>query len=506
MVTLIVEDTGIGISDSFLAGNVFVPFKQEDPYTPGIGLGLSIVKQICDDMGAKLTLSSKAGRGTKVSIQVPITFLTDTEITAKQSQSILDEGVSPNDGAPALKVDHFHVYSSAAMAHMTDIDYRESPAELEIVRSVMDIAEEWLKCTAVRQVSLDEATEATSDTTIICAVTEHLLEAWKIEHPTETSLLLEKLGRRYANVLVLAESVQSMSPDPAYVNTTPWNQVFVHQPVGPAKLLRAIASDKDSTAFAQLFSLSSPTTGQRGTAASTQLRLDPPIRPRQSFPFAPETSTRSAWRPPTLERSTDQCHISQSSRSSSSSYQPQSTQDSTTPPGTTPTPSSTVPSVESRSLLQAQRLLRSVSGPQRVLLVEDNDINMKLLTALVSKLKMPYERATNGREAVHAFRASPPHTFLLVLMDINMPVMDGFEATMKIRDHEQKRNLKNPSGGAEASYIVALTGNTDHAARTKAFNCGVDKFYSKPVRMRELKTILEQLRRRDGDSADASDG
>jgi CheY-like chemotaxis protein len=104
----------------------------------------------------------------------------------------------------------------------------------------------------------------------------------------------------------------------------------------------------------------------------------------------------------------------------------------------------------------------------------------------MKKLKTPFHAAVNGREAVDIYRRSARSIFL-VLMDMNMPVMDGFTATTKIREAEEKAGLPR-------TYITAVTGGTDDASKTRAFACGVNDFYSKPVRMLELKQVLEKVR------------
>jgi CheY-like chemotaxis protein len=77
-------------------------------------------------------------------------------------------------------------------------------------------------------------------------------------------------------------------------------------------------------------------------------------------------------------------------------------------------------------------------------------VNLRLLMALMRKLKYKYQCASNGREAVDLYRANH-QSILLVLMDMQMPVMTGFEATAKIRETERRRRLFH-------CHIVALTG------------------------------------------------
>ncbi|THW34531.1 hypothetical protein D6D22_08578 [Aureobasidium pullulans] len=124
--------------------------------------------------------------------------------------------------------------------------------------------------------------------------------------------------------------------------------------------------------------------------------------------------------------------------------------------------------------------------PKQLLLVEDNEINMRLLVALVKKLKLSYQCAENGLVAVEKYTADPS-SFHLILMDMSMPVMDGFRATEFIRQHETKNsNLKHCT-------IAAITGVTSEQARKDAFSSGVDKFMAKPISMKQIRALIEDI-------------
>lgn len=111
--------------------------------------------------------------------------------------------------------------------------------------------------------------------------------------------------------------------------------------------------------------------------------------------------------------------------------------------------------------------------------------NIQLLIALMNKLRMPYHTALNGQEAVQLYKRNGKR-YCLVLMDMSMPVMDGFTATAEIRKLESKREMPRTN-------ITALTGVTSQDSKVRAFSCGVDGFYSKPVKMKEIQTLLEQI-------------
>jgi CheY-like chemotaxis protein len=149
-------------------------------------------------------------------------------------------------------------------------------------------------------------------------------------------------------------------------------------------------------------------------------------------------------------------------------------------------------------------------------------INLKLLTMVADRNHFPRLLATNGKEAVEVYKShsqppsstnndsssslsstSTPATASsstqqqqqpqpqqacpdVVLLDLNMPVMDGFEAARHIRQFEKQTN-------APRAVIVAITGLGDDIARAKAYQHGFDYFMSKPVRPQRLTNMLESI-------------
>ncbi|RFU75524.1 hypothetical protein TARUN_6732, partial [Trichoderma arundinaceum] len=116
------------------------------------------------------------------------------------------------------------------------------------------------------------------------------------------------------------------------------------------------------------------------------------------------------------------------------------------------------------------------------LLVEDNSINLDILSIYMKKLGRPYHTATNGAEAFSAYKTNPNHC-KYIFMDVSMPIMDGFEATRRIRAYERENQIK-------PAIIFALTGLASESAQQEAFGSGVDLFLTKPVKLKELGMIL----------------
>ncbi|QGI78823.1 unnamed protein product [Fusarium fujikuroi] len=120
---------------------------------------------------------------------------------------------------------------------------------------------------------------------------------------------------------------------------------------------------------------------------------------------------------------------------------------------------------------------------QRFLLVEDNAINMRILQTYMKKLGVAYDSASDGLRALECYKAQEG-CYKCILMDISMPVMDGFEATRQIRGFEKASDLPR-------RHIVAISGLASKDAQEDAFANGLDLFLSKPVQLKELSRILK---------------
>ena len=119
---------------------------------------------------------------------------------------------------------------------------------------------------------------------------------------------------------------------------------------------------------------------------------------------------------------------------------------------------------------------------KRLLLAEDNELNREIACMLLSKYGFVIDTAENGQEAVDLVAASAPGYYDLVLMDIQMPVMDGHEATRRIRNLKDKELAKVP--------VVAMTANAFDEDRKAAKECGMNGFISKPINMQEVVQAL----------------
>lgn len=117
-----------------------------------------------------------------------------------------------------------------------------------------------------------------------------------------------------------------------------------------------------------------------------------------------------------------------------------------------------------------------------ILVAEDNLINQKVAMMNLKQLGHNVEIAINGRMAVDMFKSG---NYDLILMDLQMPVLDGISATIEIREIEKQNKVANPI------KIIAITANALSEDRNKCFEAGMDYFMTKPFRSEELINALK---------------
>lgn len=119
----------------------------------------------------------------------------------------------------------------------------------------------------------------------------------------------------------------------------------------------------------------------------------------------------------------------------------------------------------------------------KILLCEDNEVNLKVVSTILKRIGIYPDIAENGQEAVNKFL----HVrYDVVLMDCMMPIMDGFQATLKIREIEKEKNVTKPA------LIFALTANVGEDDKKKCLTSGMNDFIAKPVKREVLEEILKK--------------
>lgn len=333
---------------------------------------------------------------------------------------------------------HFHLFTLDDDDEVDDSDVQHLSAST-VCTSVRNMVAQWVQCETSSGPRIPAGSEP-----IVCAMAESDLLWLADERPDDLTSLFRDLSLRHAIPLILADSVASVSTDLS-LNDFPVQPIFLHQAIGPRKLMRSIVEANDINAY--VGSISSPASATPRVLRDYNSGSNGTQGEGAHFPW----HGRAA--------------ISVQGKAASESTEDQA-----------PAGSPALPEKDEAS-----------SERSTVLLVEDNEINMKLLVALMNKSNLDYECAGDGLQALNLYTATPSK-FGLILMDITMPVMDGFTSAARIRDLERKKRLPR-------CKIVALTGVTSTESRESATRVGIDHYFTKPIRMKDVSALVADLRR-----------
>jgi signal transduction histidine kinase/CheY-like chemotaxis protein len=157
--------------------------------------------------------------------------------------------------------------------------------------------------------------------------------------------------------------------------------------------------------------------------------------------------------------------------------------------GTETRPAQEAPIVTTHSVERARAHARELRRRAPVLVAEDNQINQKVAVRMLASLGYRADVAANGVEALEALSR---RRYAAVLMDVQMPEMDGYEATTEIRRREEGSERHTP--------VIAMTANAMQVDREEALEAGMDDYLPKPVKAEELEAVLDRWMIRSGEA------
>ena len=463
---LVVSDTGIGMSPEFLQQRLFKSFAQEDTFAMGTGLGMSLVAELIKEFGGEIEVTSKKGAGTTMTVTIPLDTPQEDATKAVSFQSDLS-GV--------------HVAYVERTGIEDDVSRVRRPLTDAVKRTLCNIG----------------AAVGSSDDASVIAILEEHFEQPPDEMQTNKHRWLV-LCDSFASATRLRERYQGA------------NVEFVSQPYGPVRLSSALQTlrkslsedTKPSTVPTSL----SPVANDSDSSSSFKYRRN---RSMSALPAALDVSLEH------LTLSSPKANTAKAATQDRSS----GVNDQFAPHTTDSSGENAVAGGQDVSMALPHKESSPSLDPLLLLLVDDNvstlildsstaltslqPINLKLLSMVADRNNYPWLLATNGQEAVDAY-ISPQETSKstkqehktrahipdrrpdVVLLDLNMPVMNGFEAARQIRQFEKQT-------GATPAVIIAITGLGDDIARAKAYQHGFDFFMSKPVRPKDVTDMLESI-------------
>jgi hypothetical protein len=342
-VTLTVKDTGQGIDKQYLQSNVFKPFSQEDPLSPGSGLGLSIVHQTVVSLGGKVDITSTKGMGTEVTVTMDLPRTPqaevadnerDTSIIRKAKDRVRGKAIGLiGFGPSSQQEDEALIILRSSLLRM----YKEHfGMEVGIVSSNVSDQQVY-DLYLVRQANLDEVDQICRQVTMA----ESDARSPPMIVICSTPQMVQKLS-----------TTASQRPSPSIYE-------FISQPCGPSKMANSLLACLKR----QRERPSCMTAGGIDTAFLTAAQASKPRRhsenvSRVGFSLTPEKAIVSV------------------------------------------TTTNVDDSAMEVSTIQATKRVPSV------LLVDDNDVNLKLLVAFMKKAKFPYHTASNGLEALEVYKTN----------------------------------------------------------------------------------------------------
>ncbi|OWP04294.1 hypothetical protein B2J93_9362 [Marssonina coronariae] len=426
-VTLQIEDSGKGISEEYIKYHLFTPFVQENHMSAGTGLGLSIVHQLVENLDGQIHVQSELKHGTKMEVTVPLD--SPSELPSSEPVDLINDVRARCKGLKLCLVgfDYYPDLGETPTGMLTP----RARSMLALKRSLTNMASDWFGM------------------------------------EVSTSSILVSPGRGFSLVLR-----SKLDPQYAHVDDNP---LIVFEDVSESRLrasegIHSMSMPVGPHKFARILRLC------LNTPAATKSTLKPPVPGQSSHVILPQIYQQIEHQNES-DGTTDEAemvHIPAREVGKVSLPLPPSPSDTKrdvkTPPVTDSPSSNVLPPPAN-------------STRKKVLIVEDNIVNLKVLSQYMKGAKQEFVTATNGLEALEKFQADSA-AFKLIFMDLSMPVMDGLTSTRHIRAFESQHALQR-------TRIIALTCFSSDQYQREAAESGVDMYIVKPVPMKSLKPILE---------------
>ncbi|EXJ67451.1 uncharacterized protein A1O5_09464 [Cladophialophora psammophila CBS 110553] len=472
-----IADTGRGMSDEFMKNHAFTAFSQEDTLATGTGLGLSIVRQIVDSLGGKIDLSSEKDVGTEVRIWLRLPK------SQKDVNSIPEANVVPDVRQRTMGREMCMLLPHDEKNNESDVRCLVPMPTIE--SSMRNLVSQWFRMKITTTKTMDGISP----------------DFFIYPEPPPIDYLMDFHGKpeteREVPVIILCtnafEAASLRSNGIHYLTDIGRVIEVIAQPCGPQKLAKVLHrcmqrlemlerdNGKKPSKTAAL-SFGRDRDAEKGDIRAKGDTPRPSDEPTEGD--GPSQGDEPASAP--VGYSAEEFKSPNLSQKSSGENEPQPQNPSLIKMGT----SEEVVTLSQSGVTDSAALPRDLDAKNpRVLVVDDNHINLHLLVTFVRKAGHPFESASDGLKALEAYKKSiredgGRNAFKHVFMDISMPVMNGIASAKEIRRFEKENKVDPPA------KIIALTGMGSEVAHNEAIHAGFDEFLSKPIKFKDLQKLL----------------
>ncbi|GAB7336561.1 hypothetical protein MBLNU13_g09831t2 [Cladosporium sp. NU13] len=485
---LTVTDCGIGMSKEFQKNHLFRDFSQEDTQSSGLGIGMHMVARMVSAMGGEIEVTSdQRGVGTRVTVTVPLEDHRDRSHSGREGSTYMSKEF---EGLHVGIITDVHSLPDTRDGRLMDAARRMSIASIRKNLEYVGMSPKNCISSTVDSDDLKVVTETN--------LTTYLQSVQRVKSSN---------GRtNFTPVLVICNNAPS-----AHISRELWSKnplgaelavEYIALPCGVKQIVRAIASalKLDKELLRRLVARPQSFYEQKATEISSRYKSSEHTGSSDKISVQASTIPSPDFNGPRTASATMETEVSQRQelqtrsipislpRSRASTLHAAVTQQPDSLPITNPLVPAQTPMADSPILL----------------LVDDNCINLQLLTMFAKKRGYPYTTAVDGKLAVETFVKAHKESLCgsetdvsaatdgvssfglpnVILMDINMPVMDGYEAVQRIRTYEAKHHLR-------PAKIIAVTALQSEAAHVEAFGSGFNMFLTKPLKLKSLTKIIE---------------
>lgn len=477
------------MSEDFVRHNIYLPFAQQDPVASGMGLGLSLVKRNVDRLGGTIDIDTDQACGTTATIYISTENLSAGmhALPNANSNSQVPAGIIPSmPKRPKETLPFMHACFYAPSTWLHRYDRRDKRSIDLVFDSLSSTLSEWYQPV----LSLWQHQKKRTLPDLVFISQRDLAE------------FQEECGPEFANVkkvVICAAIGKNSAQDRERIRQAATvADALITGAVLPSKLWEVVTNyfphilQPGSSSEEQQSDSGQDRSETRGGAEETEetseghgrITHNDPKEPLDVYGQEPDNRSRLGQAP-----------AAQGEREKIVGVESVAVPENDGAVGkllrTSSNPAQDVRKSVAKRNLTAPILQRSAQP--HLLLFDDNSVNLKMLGMFVSKCGIPTAHSTSvtgGREAIEAYKSfesknSTTLGFDIILMDLSMPEVSGFEATSTIREIEKTSSI------GHKAYIVALTGLVSDKDRSAAHEAGVDDYVTKPAGLQKVRGIIE---------------